>query len=170
MDLLRARFKSPIGSILLYVHDGALVALNFEDRCQDLERHLARRFGPVRSVDHKDPAGVVTRLRAYFNGDVQALDPVAVDPAGTPFQRLVWAELRKIPAGRTASYADIARRIGRSRAVRAVGTANGENPVSLVIPCHRVIGSDGKLHGYGGGLDRKEWLLAHEAQVKTALV
>jgi len=101
-------------------------------------------------------------LRAYFKGDLGALDGVAVDPGGTPFQRRVWSELRKIRAGSTISYGNLAERSGNALARRAVGAANAFNPIPLFIPCHRVIASDGSLHGYGGGLENKRWLLVHE--------
>jgi methylated-DNA-[protein]-cysteine S-methyltransferase len=104
----------------------------------------------------------VRRLRAYFAGDLAVLDTIPADPGGTPFQARVWAELRKIPVGSTVSYSELARRADTPDAVRAVGAANGRNPVPIVIPCHRVIGANGTLTGYGGGLDRKQWLLVHE--------
>ncbi len=104
------------------------------------------------------------RVRDYLGGDLQALDELEVDPLGTPFQLGVWRALRRIPPGKTLSYAELARSIGQPRAVRAVARANALNPISLVIPCHRVIGADGMLRGYAGGLDRKQWLLAHERQ------
>ena len=109
-----------------------------------------------------DPFGLTTRFRAYFDGDLRALDPVDVALAGTAFQREVWAALREIPLGETWSYGQLAQHIGRPRAVRAVGSANGANPASILVPCHRVIGADGKLAGYSGGLSRKVWLLSHE--------
>ena len=102
------------------------------------------------------------RLRRYFDGELDALDDIAVDPAGTPFQLRVWTALRDVRAGTTTSYSALARHIGTPNAVRAVGAANGANPIPIIIPCHRVIGADGRLVGYGGGLDRKRWLLAHE--------
>lgn len=101
-------------------------------------------------------------MKAYFAGDLAALDRLEVAPEGTAFQQQVWAALRKIPVGATTSYAQIARAIGRPTAVRAVGAANGRNPIALVVPCHRVIASDGTLCGYAGGLWRKQWLLQHE--------
>jgi methylated-DNA-[protein]-cysteine S-methyltransferase len=97
-----------------------------------------------------------------------ALDAIEVDTGGTPFQQRVWQELRRIPAGSTRSYSEVARAIGRPSAVRAVAAANGANPVSIVIPCHRVIGADGSLTGYGGGLHRKRWLLAHERRASPS--
>jgi methylated-DNA-[protein]-cysteine S-methyltransferase len=101
-------------------------------------------------------------MRAYFKGDIAAIDNLPVETAGTPFQTSVWRALRRIRGGKTISYAELARRIGKPRAVRAAGLANGQNPISIVVPCHRVIGSDGSLTGYGGGLPRKKWLLEHE--------
>lgn len=103
-------------------------------------------------------------VAAYFAGDVRAVEAVRVAMAGTEFQRAVWAALREIPAATTVTYGEIARRIGRPAAVRAVGLANGSNPVSVIVPCHRVIGADGTLTGYGGGLPRKRWLLDHETR------
>ena len=101
-------------------------------------------------------------MRRYFEGDIAAIDTIEVKTGGTPFQRSVWKALRKIEAGTTVTYAELARRIGRPTAIRAAGLANGQNPIGIVVPCHRVIGSDGSLTGYGGGLQRKEWLLKHE--------
>jgi methylated-DNA-[protein]-cysteine S-methyltransferase len=139
--------KTPIGYLSVRMNGSKLVALDFEHT-------------PPRS---EIPAAIADRLRAYYEGDTTAIDAIEVEPAGgTPFQRAVWTELRRIPAGTTISYAELARRIGRPKAVRAVGAANGKNPIGLVVPCHRVIGKDGSLTGYAGGLDRKEWLLAHE--------
>jgi methylated-DNA-[protein]-cysteine S-methyltransferase len=145
--------ESPIGTVVIVCGRDAMRSLHFLDRKPDAADGATR-------VD--DPLGYSTRLRAYFDRDVAALDGIAVDPGGTPFQQLVWTALRNIPAGRTESYGHIAQKIGRPSACRAVGLANGQNPISLVIPCHRVIGSNGKLTGYGGGLHRKEWLLEHE--------
>lgn len=108
------------------------------------------------------------QLEAYFAGELELFDlPVAMH--GTPFQLRVWEALRSIPFGETVSYAEIARRIGNATAVRAVGAANGRNPVPIVVPCHRVIGADGSLTGYGGGIERKKWLLAHEGRARPSL-
>jgi methylated-DNA-[protein]-cysteine S-methyltransferase len=106
--------------------------------------------------------GCAGRLHAYFEGALDALDAVLVDPGGTPFQRQVWSALRTIPPGTTVTYTTLAKRLGQPRAIRAVGLANSRNPISLVIPCHRVIGAGGHLTGYGGGIWRKRWLLEHE--------
>jgi methylated-DNA-[protein]-cysteine S-methyltransferase len=154
--------ESPIGRIVVAVRDGQLCALEFAGRRPSLRARLVKRFGPVEIRSVRDPGGVVGRLRAYLGGNLRALDGVAVDAGGTEFQRAVWREMRKVPPGQTISYGDLARRAGAPRAVRAVGGASGANPVGIVIPCHRVIARDGGLHGYGGGLDRKRWLLRHE--------
>ncbi len=117
---------------------------------------------PLCACSSEDSAAHIAALRAYFAGDLTAIDNLPVETAGTLFQRLVWRALREIPCGQTISYAQLAQRIGRPAAARAVGLANGANPVSIVVPCHRVIGASGSLTGYGGGLERKRWLLTHE--------
>ncbi len=162
MTLEIAEFHSPIGTIVLAVRDGTLTALVFAEGWPDRRARLVKRFGDVELRRAADPAGVSGRLAAYFAGDLGALDAIPVDPGGTPFQRRVWAALRTIPAGETVSYQTLARRIGAPTAVRAVGAANGDNPVGIVVPCHRVIGADGSLTGYAGGIERKRWLLTHE--------
>jgi methylated-DNA-[protein]-cysteine S-methyltransferase len=162
MTIEVAEFPSPIGTIVLAVRDGALCALQFAERWGHDRPPLAHRFGGVTLRRAEDPAGACGRLAAYFAGDLHALDGLAVDAGGTPFQRRVWAALREIPPGETISYQTLARRVGAPAAVRAVGAANGANPVGIVVPCHRVIGADGRLVGYAGGLDRKRWLLTHE--------
>jgi methylated-DNA-[protein]-cysteine S-methyltransferase len=162
MKLQTVNIESPIGEIVVAVKGDALCGLVFADHWPSLRAWLERRFGALELVAARDPAGAAGRLRAYLDGDLAALDELPVDTGGTEFQRRVWRALREVPAGATASYGDLAARIGQARAVRAVGMANARNPVSLVLPCHRIIGSDGGLHGYGGGLRRKRWLLAHE--------
>ena len=162
MTLEIAEFHSPIGTIVLAVRDGTLTALVFAEGWPDRRARLVKRFGDVDLRGAADPAGVSGRLAAYFAGDLGALDAIAVDSGGTPFQRRVWAALRTIPPGETVSYQTLARRIGAPTAVRAVGAANGDNPVGIVVPCHRVIGADGSLTGYAGGIERKRWLLTHE--------
>jgi methylated-DNA-[protein]-cysteine S-methyltransferase len=122
---------------------------------------LTERFGAL-DFRPRDPTGMCNRLAAYFAGDLHAFDGVALDAGGTPFQQRVWAALREIPAGETISYLTLARRIGDPTAARAVGAANGSNPIAIVVPCHRVIASDGRLSGYAGGVHRKRWLLDHE--------
>ena len=164
MNLKTDEIETPIGALLLVAFEDALCALGFLDRWTGLDRALRQRFGAFRLDREPNPNGASDRLRAYFAGDLAALDHLRVNAGGTPFQQQVWAALRAIPVGRTASYSDIARAIGSPRAVRAVGAANGSNPVSIVVPCHRVIRADGHLCGYGGGIQRKRWLLQHEAQ------
>jgi methylated-DNA-[protein]-cysteine S-methyltransferase len=157
------RFATPIGEALVATDaEGAVRAFNWTDYEAALAAWLRRRYPGVPLVEDRGPAAVRQAFDAYFAGDAAALDAVETRPVGTPFQLGVWAALRTIPAGETLSYAGLAERIGRPTAVRAVGLANGANPIALIAPCHRVIGTDGSLTGYGGGLFRKRWLLAHE--------
>ncbi len=160
------------GPITLVTDDlGRLRGLDWTDNNTRLRGLLKRYWGPDVTLRPRHATSVARQaLRDYFTGSLNALDAVAVETGGTPFQRAVWNALRRIPAGETMSYSGLAAAIGRSRAVRAVGTANGANPVSIVVPCHRVIGADGSLTGYGGGLPRKRWLLDHESvgRPKTA--
>jgi methylated-DNA-[protein]-cysteine S-methyltransferase len=162
MTIEIAGITSPIGNITLAVRDRRLCGLTFADHWAAQQRRLAKRFGSVLQRDANDPVDVVSRLRDYFAGNVDALAGIEVDPGGTPFQQRVWKALQALPPGRTVSYAELAQRIGAPAAVRAVGAANGANPIWIVIPCHRVINADGRLGGYGGGLERKRWLLRHE--------
>ncbi len=159
------RIPSPLGS-LFAVHDasGCLRALDFED-CEPRLRRLLRAHCGVdgdRLVAGPAPAPLVESLGAFFSGDLGALDAVPLRTGGTDFQRRVWAALREIPCGATTSYGALARTLGKPRAHRAVGLANGANPIAVVVPCHRVVGADGALTGYAGGLARKRWLLEHE--------
>ena len=156
---------TPPGAIVLARRGEALCALCFKDYWPSLLWDLERRFGAPDIRPDPDGGKPGRALRRYLAGDLAALDDVRVDTEGTPFQEIVWSRLRKIPPGSTISYAALARAIGRPPAVRAVAGANGQNPVSIVIPCHRVIASDGTLGGYGGGLERKRWLLAHEGAI-----
>jgi methylated-DNA-[protein]-cysteine S-methyltransferase len=155
--------ETPLGTLSLAVREHALVALGFNERWQDLTRKVDARFGQVVWCPEQDPAGVSSRLRRYFQGELEVLAGIAADPGGTQFQRRVWSALRDLPVGCVVSYAELAARIGASGAVRAVAGANAANPIAVVIPCHRVIGSDGRLHGYAYGLERKQWLLDHES-------
>jgi methylated-DNA-[protein]-cysteine S-methyltransferase len=163
MNLVRCELSTPVGTLVLFEKEGAVCALGFREQAASLLERLKRRFGPVQLSD--GDAANAPAVRAYLAGDLSALERVRVDTGGTPFQERVWAALRRIPVGATASYGDIARAVGSPRAVRAVGRANALNPVSLVIPCHRVVRSDGELCGYAGGLPRKRWLLDHEARL-----
>ncbi len=162
MELLIDRVSSPIGTILLVSDGQAIRALDFEDYEQRMHRLLRLHYGSYALMSGRNPAGLSDRIAAYFEGDIAALDSIPVQTGGTPFQRRVWDALRQIPAGKTTTYGQLARQIGSPGANRAVGLANGSNPAVIVVPCHRVIGADGTLTGYGGGLDRKRWLLAHE--------
>lgn len=155
------RFATPIGELALLADaEGRLVAAGFtaqHKRMRDLEAPGL--------VPKKDPGGLSAKLKRYFAGDLGIIDDLPIALEGTPFQRTVWNALRGIPTGTTWSYAALAKHIGRPTAIRAVGLANGMNPICVIVPCHRVIGSDGSLTGYGGGLARKKWLLAHERAV-----
>ena len=162
MDLYIDRVPSPIGTLLLVWEHEWLRVLDFGDHEERFERSLRTHCGAYRLVTERAPATLRTPIEAYFDGDIGAIDTIAVKTNGTPFQQQVWSALRDIPAGSTTSYGKLAARIGRSGASRAVGLANGSNPIGLVVPCHRVIGANGALTGYGGGLDRKRWLLDHE--------
>ena len=154
---------SPLGEVKIATHNGALCALAFADSWERTAVVLDRRFpsSPRRTV-RIDGLGVGAALDSYFDGDLDALAAVPIDIAGTPFQEKVWEQLAAVRPGATVSYSDVAARIGTPRAVRAVGTASGANPVCLVIPCHRMLRSNGDLGGYGGRLERKAWLLEHE--------
>lgn len=157
--------ETPLGRLAIVVdEDARLRALGWIEEPERMERQLraAAKLRELALVEAADPGGIASTLHAYFGGELDAIDQIAVETGGTEFQRAVWAALREIPCGATWSYGELARKIGRPAAVRAVGLANGSNPVAIVVPCHRVIGSDGTLTGYGGGLDRKRWLLAHE--------
>ncbi|HZP43428.1 MAG TPA: methylated-DNA--[protein]-cysteine S-methyltransferase [Candidatus Binatia bacterium] len=168
MTIETGEVETPIGTLAVAVRDGRLCALEFDGAGARLAARLARRFGRVAVRVAPDPGGVIGRLRAYMEGDLDALASVVVDTAGTPFQEAVWRAMRAIPAGETVSYGALARRLGAPAAVRAVGAASGANPVPVVVPCHRIVGADGGLTGFGGGLARKRWLLAHEgARVVT---
>jgi methylated-DNA-[protein]-cysteine S-methyltransferase len=159
---IRVRIPSPIGELSVFARGDVVVALDLPGTSVPARGYLERRFGAEHLIDARDALDLRARLDAYFAGDLRALDAIAVDTGGTAFQRAVWAALRRIPPGTTRSYADVAREIGAPGAVRAVGAANGANPVAIVVPCHRVVRTGGALGGYGGGLERKRWLLAHE--------
>jgi methylated-DNA-[protein]-cysteine S-methyltransferase len=161
------RIASPIGDLLVATLGDAVCAIAFEGGEVATERYLARRYRECDQVPGRAPARVRQALERYFDGSLLAFDGIEVVARGTVFQERVWRALRKIPAGRTASYADVAQRIGQPTAVRAVGLANGQNPVPIIVPCHRVIGRDGSLTGFGGGLERKAWLLRHEGARNT---
>jgi O-6-methylguanine DNA methyltransferase len=162
----RCVFETPVGPMMALASDSALAALEFvhPDRARRLDARLVKRFPPHRIEEASN--AVLDRTRAwlgdYFAGrsaDARAL-PLVMH--GTPFERRVWALLLEISAGETTSYGAIAGRLGLRNGARAVGLANGANPIAIVVPCHRVVGATGTLTGYGGGLERKRWLLDHE--------
>jgi methylated-DNA-[protein]-cysteine S-methyltransferase len=165
----RETVASPLGDILLIGRGEALLALDFADCEARMMLLLRRHFGALSPKPVDRPSRAAACLARYFAGELRALDAVAVETRGTPFQERTWRKLRQVPAGRTVSYGGLAKRIGRPRAVRAVGLANARNPVALVIPCHRVIGADRALTGYAGGIERKRWLLAHEGALGAAV-
>ena len=159
------RLDTPTGRLLVVTDDdGCLRAVDWEDHEQRLHQLLQRQYGvDATRLQAASCASAASRsLRAYFEGDTGCLAGLTVATNGTGFQRMVWDALRRIPPGQTVSYGALAARIGRPTAMRAVGLANGANPISIVVPCHRVIGAGGALTGFGGGLERKRWLLAHE--------
>lgn len=169
--LFTCRMGTPIGELLVVTDEaGRLRVVEFadaEERVAARLRELGREGAVVE--ERSTPSPAARALAAYFEGELGAIEALPVELHGTPFQRAVWAALREIPCGATTSYGALAARIGRPAAVRAVGMANHANPVGIVVPCHRVIGADGSLTGYGGGLERKRWLLVHEAALAGPL-
>lgn len=163
------RIPTPIGDMMLVADDdGNLRLAYFAEQEDEVRRTLRRQYGEhgFSLEPARNPHGLSGIITRYFAGDVEAINSIPVHPAGTPFQLEVWSALRRIPCGATTSYGKLAERIGRPAAVRAVGLANGANPIAVVVPCHRVIGSNGSLTGYGGGIERKRWLLDHEKQMR----
>ncbi len=160
--LLTDTLESPIGRLVLVFDAGRLCALDYADSHRRMTRLLQRRYHQFRFSAASKPLGVIQQLRAYLGGKLNAIDSIQVDPGGTAFQQKVWETLRTIPPGTTRTYRDVAKQIGRPNAWRAVGRANALNPISIVLPCHRLIGANGALTGYAGGLERKHWLLRHE--------
>ena len=161
-----ATVETPAGPFWFAAKGGALVAAGFADSAPRLFARLEARLGPLEPHEASDPAGAVSALRRFLAGELAALESVPVDLAGTPFQRDVWTALREIPAGSTITYAELARRIGKPTAVRAVANACARNNVAVVIPCHRAVRSDGGLGGYRWGVERKERLLQAERSDK----
>jgi len=165
LQLLIDRVSTPIGTAIVACDENGNLRLfdwsDHEDRWWPM---LCARYGDAKLVETRDPFGYTKIIEDYMAGEVNVIDTLPVVFAGTEFQNKVWQALRAIPAGETMSYGALAVQIGAPKAVRAVGLANGANPIGVVVPCHRVIGSDGSLTGYGGGLERKRWLLDHEAR------
>jgi methylated-DNA-[protein]-cysteine S-methyltransferase len=167
MRLARTTIATPLGEMLALASDGGLCALEFTGpaaRLPRLEARLRRWFPPHEIVDDETRTLARTRawLSAYFDGAAAEIGDLPLEMHGAPFEQRVWRALVDIPPGRTTSYGAIAKKLGDAGAARAVGAANGANPIAIIVPCHRVIGSSGSLVGYGGGLDRKMWLLDHE--------
>ena|SRR5581483_10401791 len=156
---------SPIGTVLIVADGEQMCALDFADCEQRMMKLLQRHYGSFDLVPTVDPAGFSSRVQSYFAGDYHSLDDIPVSTGGTDFQRQVWTALRTIRPGTTATYRDLAIKLGKPTAYRAVGATNALNPVGIVLPCHRVIGTDASLTGYAGGLARKEWLLRHERAI-----
>ena len=162
------QFSTPTGPMILLTDDaGAARALDWRDHEERMLRLMRLGYGAdiANLVDLTTPSRARRAIEAYFEGDRCALDAVVVETRGTLFQRELWRALRSIPWGRTSSYGALAVKLGRPKAMRAVGAANGANPVAIIQPCHRVIGADGSLTGFGGGIERKRWLLAHEGAI-----
>lgn len=153
---------TPVGEMLLVTHGDALCAAEFSGFEARMRALLRRHHGDFELRPGAAPSAVRDGFARYFDGDIEAFAGIAPLTNGTPFQESVWAALRATQWGERLSYSELAARIGRPRAVRAVGLANGRNPVAILIPCHRIVGKNGSLTGYAGGLERKAWLLEHE--------
>ena len=178
MELFRTVLPTPLGDMLALASDEGLCALEFtrvarpnrsQDQLSRLNARLQRWFPPHEIVDRETPTIARTRgwLEAYFDGTSAEIGDLPLDMRGAPFEKRVWLALQTIPPGQTTSYGAIAQALGSAGASRAVGAANGANPVAIMVPCHRVIGATGSLTGYGGGLDRKTWLIEHERRWRT---
>jgi methylated-DNA-[protein]-cysteine S-methyltransferase len=172
LQFLIDRTDTPVGEFFIVAdQEGNLRAAAWTDHEERMRQSLRVQYGEdgFRVEAARDPNGLTSAISAYFAGELAAIDNLPVRTAGTAFQREVWSELRKISCGTTVSYGQIAERIGRPAAVRAVGLANGSNPICVVVPCHRVIGANGSLTGYGGGIERKRWLLDLESKARQQL-
>ncbi|MYB34720.1 MAG: methylated-DNA--[protein]-cysteine S-methyltransferase [Gammaproteobacteria bacterium] len=155
-------YSGPLGDIRIATDGGSLVLLDFEENKQRSDNLLKKRYGEYSLREVPCPRQIQDTLEAYFAGELDVFDQIEMNPAGTPFQQSVWDALKRIPAGEFWSYGRLANEIGKPRAARAVGSANASNPISIMIPCHRVITRNGRLSGYAGGTNRQRWLLQHE--------
>ncbi len=164
MKLELGEIGTPLGVLRFARASERIFGLAFAEVWPALERAVAGRLGRLELCAARGAEDLRARLDAFFAGDLATLDGVELALLGTEFQLRVWSALRSVPAGATISYGALARAIGAGSAVRAVGAANGANPVWLIVPCHRAIGADGRLVGYAGGIERKRWLLAHESR------
>jgi len=167
LHLLADQLSTPIGAMRVAADkDGHLRVAFFVEGEADILRYLRRHYGEHGFLikPAANPHGITEAIGRYFAGELSAIDEIPVEAVGTEFQQEVWRALRTIPCGSTTSYGKLAQQIGRPEVVRAVGLADGANPIAVVVPCHRVIGTNGSLTGYGGGIDRKRWLLQHEME------
>ncbi|GBE92319.1 methylated-DNA--[protein]-cysteine S-methyltransferase [Nostoc cycadae] len=162
MKLVIDKINSAIGTILIVTDGEKLCALDFADYEPRMLKLLKKRYVSFDFQYLKNPQGFSNQIQAYFDGDHTSLNNIPISTGGTVFQQQVWLALRTIPWGKTISYTELAVRIGKPKAYRAVGMANSLNPIALVLPCHRVVGANAALTGYAGGLERKRWLLNHE--------
>ncbi|MGN2425196.1 methylated-DNA--[protein]-cysteine S-methyltransferase [Raoultella sp. Lac2] len=163
--LLQDKIDTPLGPLwILCDEQFRLRAVEWDEHSDRMTQLLDLHYRDegYQRIDARNPGGLSHQLDAYFAGDLGIIETLPTATAGTPFQREVWQALRTIPCGQVMHYGQLAEVLGRPGAARAVGTANGSNPVSIVVPCHRVIGRNGTMTGYAGGVQRKEWLLRHE--------
>lgn len=167
IDTVEGPAGAPFAAVHVVTDGDCLCSVDFAGYEERMHRLLRRRYVEYQLTERNDPCGASSRMRAYFAGKLDALDELEVRTGGTAFQSTAWLALRAIPAGTTATYRQQAVRVGRPAAVRAIGAANGQNPLAIVLPCHRVVGTDGRLTGYAGGLATKDWLLRHEARHAT---
>ncbi|MBW4466167.1 MAG: methylated-DNA--[protein]-cysteine S-methyltransferase [Pegethrix bostrychoides GSE-TBD4-15B] len=156
------KLSSPIGRILVITDDQTLYGVEFEGYEARTYKFLAKRFGDYQLNIYQNSTKISQHIQAYLEGDYHSLDQIPVSTSGTAFQQQVWTALRQIPVGTVMTYGELARQLNKPAAARAVGITNSLNPISIVLPCHRVIGANGTLTGYAGGLERKRWLLQHE--------
>jgi methylated-DNA-[protein]-cysteine S-methyltransferase len=173
LHLLIDKIKTPLGDLMLLADEsGHLRVVEWVDHGDRMHLLLSRQYRSMQITmeSRRNPFGLTSALESYFSGDLESIQSLPVSSGGTAFQQSVWRSLRSIPSGETISYGGLAKKLGIAAAVRAVGLANGANLISIVVPCHRVIGADGSLTGYGGGLHRKEWLLDHERKHRTKVV
>lgn len=166
MTLTSDVLDTPVGALVLVYEGDALVHVDFADNHARRDAQLRKRYGRFVLAPRAKAHPVLRAFRRYFDGDTRALDGLDVElsPGGTPTQQKVWRALRRIPVGKTTSYGALAARVGMAGAARAVGRINGQNPLGVIVPCHRVVGASGALTGYAAGVERKAWLLAHEAR------
>lgn len=158
--------SSPVGEIAVFSVKKKIYLVDFNDNNSRIDKLLTRRFGAFEISRTDGLPGIREKFERYFNGDWKAFEDMDLDTGGTQFQQTVWNRLKAISIGETLSYDRLAQEIGRPKAVRAVASANARNPISIIIPCHRVIGKNGAMRGYAGGVDRKMWLLKHEKAIR----